>query len=205
MMNAGIPDSEKKKEIRRKMLARRRALSDAEVKAKSLSLMKEILSLPEYQKAGTIMAFLAMKGESNLDLFIEKALSDGKKVYVPVCLPQRQMEAGRLLDMDHFVKGPLGLRDLPKGYETIEPEKLDLVLIPAAAVDRMGNRIGMGAGYYDRFLTRISFEKRVAALWDFQVVDEVPSEPFDRKMAKIVTDKGMIEVKRGLSFGKEKD
>ena len=55
----------------------------------------------------------------------------------------------------------------------------------------------MGAGYYDRYLTRVPLEKRVAALWDFQVVEAIPSEPFDRKMAKIVTDTGIIVTKRG--------
>lgn len=197
MRETDISSSEVKREIRRKMLALRRALSDDEAVKKAESLTSWILTLPEYKKAKRIMAFLAMKGESNLDGLIARALSDGKEVYVPVCLPERQMEAGRLLDMDHFVRGPLGLRDLPKGYDTVSPEKLDLVLVPGVACDREGNRLGMGAGYYDRYLTRVPLEKRMAALWDFQVVEAIPSEPFDRKMAKIVTDTGIIVTKRG--------
>lgn len=197
MRETDISSSEVKREIRRKMLALRRALSDDEAVKKAESLTSWILTLPEYKKAKRIMAFLAMKGESNLDGLIARALSDGKEVYVPVCLPERQMEAGRLLDMDHFVRGPLGLRDLPKGYDTVSPEKLDLVLVPGVACDRKGNRLGMGAGYYDRYLTRVPLEKRVAALWDFQVVEAIPSEPFDRKMAKIITDTGIIVTKRG--------
>jgi len=197
MKETDISSFEVKKEIRRKMLALRRALSDDEAEEKARCLMERILSLPEYQKAKRIMAFLAMKGESNLDSLISHALSEGKEVYVPVCLPERQMEAGRLVDMDHFVKGPLGLRDLPKGYDTIPPEALDLVLVPGVACDREGNRLGMGAGYYDRYLTRVPYEKRVAALWDFQIAEAIPSEPFDQRMAKIVTDKGIIVTKRG--------
>ncbi|WP_297028293.1 5-formyltetrahydrofolate cyclo-ligase [uncultured Dialister sp.] len=197
MRETDISSSEVKREIRRKMLALRRALSDDEAVKKAESLTSWILTLPEYKKAKRIMAFLAMKGESNLDGLIARALSDGKEVYVPVCLPERQMEAGRLLDMDHFVRGPLGLRDLPKGYETVSPEKLDLVLVPGVACDREGNRLGMGAGYYDRYLVHVPFEKRIAALWDFQVAEAIPSEPFDERMAKIVTDKGIIVTKRG--------
>ena len=197
MTETDISSSELKKEIRRKMLALRRALSDDEAVKKAESLTSWILTLPEYKKAKRIMAFLAMKGESNLDGLIARALSDGKEVYVPVCLPERQMEAGRLLDMDHFVRGPLGLRDLPKGYDTVSPEKLDLVLVPGVACDREGNRLGMGAGYYDRYLVHVPFEKRIAALWDFQVAEAIPSEPFDERMAKIVTDKGIIVTKRG--------
>ncbi|WP_301871985.1 5-formyltetrahydrofolate cyclo-ligase [uncultured Dialister sp.] len=197
MRETDISSSEVKREIRRKMLALRRALSDDEAVKKAESLTSWILTLPEYKKAKRIMAFLAMKGESNLDGLIARALSDGKEVYVPVCLPERQMEAGRLLDMDHFVRGPLGLRDLPKSYETVSPEKLDLVLVPGVACDREGNRLGMGAGYYDRYLVHVPFEKRIAALWDFQVAEAIPSEPFDERMAKIVTDKGIIVTKRG--------
>lgn len=197
MRETDISSSEVKREIRRKMLALRRALSDDEAVKKAESLTSWILTLPEYKKAKRIMAFLAMKGESNLDGLIARALSDGKEVYVPVCLPERQMEAGRLLDMDHFVRGPLGLRDLPKGYDTVSPEKLDLVLVPGVACDREGNRLGMGAGYYDRYLVHVPFEKRIVALWDFQVAEAIPSEPFDERMARIVTDKGIIVTKRG--------
>lgn len=197
MRETDISSSEVKREIRRKMLALRRALSDDEAVKKAESLTSWILTLPEYKKAKRIMAFLAMKGESNLDGLIARALSDGKEVYVPVCLPERQMEAGRFLDMDHFVRGPLGLRDLPKGYDTVSPEKLDLVLVPGVACDREGNRLGMGAGYYDRYLVHVPFEKRIAALWDFQVAEAIPSEPFDERIAKIVTDKGIIVTKRG--------
>ena len=189
--------SERKKGLRQKMLAMRRALSANETESRSSSLKENILSLPEYKNAKKIMAFLAMKGESNLDGFIRQALLDGKEVYIPVCLPERQMEAGRLIDMEHFEKGPLGLRNLPAGYEVSSPESLDLVLIPGLAVSQEGIRLGMGAGYYDRYLARVPFEKRVAALWDFQVIPDIPSEPFDQKIAKIVTDKSVIVTKRG--------
>lgn len=189
--------SERKKGLRQKMLAMRRALSANETESRSSSLKENILSLPEYKNAKKIMAFLAMKGESNLDGFIRQALLDGKEVYIPVCLPERQMEAGRLIDMEHFEKGPLGLRNLPAGYEVTIPESLDLVLIPGLAVSQEGIRLGMGAGYYDRYLARVPFEKRVAALWDFQVIPDIPSEPFDQKIAKIVTDKSVIVTKRG--------
>ena len=189
--------SERKKGLRQKMLAMRRALSANETESRSSSLKENILSLPEYKNAKKIMAFLAMKGESNLDGFIRQALLDGKEVYIPVCLPECQMEAGRLIDMEHFEKGPLGLRNLPAGYEVTSPESLDLVLIPGLAVSQEGIRLGMGAGYYDRYLARVPFEKRVAALWDFQVIPDIPSEPFDQKIAKIVTDKSVIVTKRG--------
>ena len=196
MMRSDIPSSVTKKEIRQKMLAKRRALSASEIDEKSLALRDQIVSLPAYQKAKRIMAYLSMKGEADLDPLIRQALVDGKEIYIPVCLPEKQMEAGRLLSMDHFKKGPYGLRDLPDGYEVISPKELDLVLVPGVACTKEGIRLGMGAGYYDRYLSYVPFEKRVVTLWDFQVIADIPFEPFDQKMAQIVTEKSVISVSR---------
>ena len=196
MMRSDIPSSVTKKEIRQKMLAKRRALSASEIDEKSLALRDQIVSLPAYQKAKRIMAYLSMKGEADLDPLIRQALADGKEIYIPVCLPEKQMEAGRLLSMEHFKKGPYGLRDLPDGYAVISPEELDLVLVPGVACTKEGIRLGMGAGYYDRYLSYVPFEKRVVTLWDFQVIADIPFEPFDQKMAQIVTEKSVISVSR---------
>lgn len=195
-MRSDIPSSVTKKEIRQKMLAKRRALSASEIDEKSRALRDQIVSLPAYQKAKRIMAYLSMKGEADLDPLIRQALADGKEIYIPVCLPEKQMEAGRLLSMDHFKKGPYGLRDLPDAYEVISPEALDLVLVPGVACTKEGIRLGMGAGYYDRYLSHVPFEKRVVTLWDFQVIADIPFEPFDQKMAQIVTEKRVISVSR---------
>ncbi len=197
MMESDLLSAAKKKEIRQKMLALRRALSASETDEKTKALTERITSLPAYKEAKRILAYLAMPGEANLDGVISQALAEGKEIYVPVCLPEKQMEAGMLLDMEHFVKGPYGLRDLPKGYETVPPSALDLVLVPGVAGDKTGARLGMGAGYYDRYLAAVPLEKRLLVLWDFQVIDSVPSEDFDQFMAAIVTDREYIITKRG--------
>lgn len=179
------------------MLALRRALSTDETDKMAMCLRENIVSLSQYKKANRIMAFLAMRGESNLDPLIEQALADEKEIYIPVCLPERQMGAGRLFSMSGFTKGPLGLRNLPAPYTMIAPEDLDLVLVPAVACGVDGTRLGMGAGYYDRYLERVSLEKRVSVLWDFQVMDSVPNGIYDKYISKIVTEKRIIITKRG--------
>ena len=102
-----------------------------------------------------------------------------------------------LFSMSGFTKGPLGLRNLPAPYTMIAPEDLDLVLVPAVACGVDGTRLGMGAGYYDRYLERVSLEKRVSVLWDFQVMDSVPNGIYDKYISKIVTEKRIIITKRG--------
>ena len=186
------PAPEEKKALRRAMLDRQRALSETERAALTASLTKALLQFPAYPKARKIMAYLSLPGEADLDDFIRVALAEGKEIYVPVCLPDFQMEAGLLSDMEHFAKGPHGLRDLPPGYESARPEDLDLLLVPAVAVDISGHRLGRGAGYYDRFLSRVSQEKRVAVVWDFQLTEAVPAEAHDLSVGAVITEKRSI-------------
>ncbi len=187
-----MPAPEEKKTLRRAMLDRQRALTERERVALTASLTQALLQFPVYPKAEKIMAYLSLPGEADLDDFIRAALMEGKEIYVPVCLPDFQMEAGRLSDMAHFAKGPHGLRDLPPGYETARPEDLDWVLVPAVAVDGVGHRLGRGAGYYDRFLSRVSQEKRVAVVWDFQLTERIPAEAHDLSMGAVITEKRSI-------------
>ena len=186
------PAPEEKKALRRAMLDRQRALSESERAAMAASLTKALLQFPAYPKARKIMAYLSLPGEADLDDFLRAALAEGKEIYVPVCLPDFQMEAGRLLDTEQFAKGPYGLRDLPPGYESARPEDLDLLLVPAVAVDISGHRLGRGAGYYDRFLSRVSQEKRVAVVWDFQLTETVPAEAHDLSVGAVITEKRSI-------------
>ena len=189
------PASGEKKALRQKMLALRRALSAEETAAMARGLTERVLALPAYRAARRLLAYLALPGEADLDGVIRQALADGKEVYVPVCLPERAMTAGRLLDMEHFTEGPYGLRDLLPGYETAEPEAMDLVLVPAVACDGEGHRLGHGAGYYDRYLPRVAEERRIAALWDFQVVPSVPADEFDQRMGGFVTEKRTVSIR----------
>ncbi len=181
-----------KKELRQKMLAKRRALSSENTAEMRKALTRRLLSLPQYRKARRILAYLALPGEADLDDFIRAALSEGKEIYVPVCLPEHRMEAGRLHTMDHFIRGPYGLRDLPRGYSRALPGDMDLVLVPALACDRFGARLGHGAGYYDRYLPEVSPEKRIAVIWDFQVVPQIPTDGFDQNMSGFVTEKRYV-------------
>lgn len=183
-----------KKALRQEMLAVRRALSSEMTADMRKRLTENLLSLPAYRAARRILAYLALPGEADLDDFLREALAAGKEVYVPVCLPERRMEAGRLPDMEHFEEGPYGLRDLPAGYETIAPEALDLILVPAVAAGRDGTRLGHGAGYYDRYLLRVAEGKRIGVIWDFQLVPTVPTDAFDQKLCGIVTEKQIISV-----------
>ena len=184
--------SKEKQDLRNSMMLQRKAVSSEDSLRGGSEIADRIEKDPLYRESGAIMFYLAMPGECNLDELIRRALKQGKHVFIPYCLPGRNMEAGRLLSMDHFEKGPLGLRNLPKEHEILPPQKLDLVLIPALAVGLDGTRLGMGAGYYDRFLKQVPLGRRTAAVWDFQVVPSVPAGPQDLPVSRIFTEKRVI-------------
>jgi 5-formyltetrahydrofolate cyclo-ligase len=75
----------------------------------------------------------------------------------------------------------------PEGNDTVSPEILDLIIVPGVAFDRKGNRIGRGKGYYDRFLCQHLETKRIGICFDFQLVEEVPTEPLDIKMDEVIS------------------
>ena len=74
----------------------------------------------------------------------------------------------------------------------MEPEKIDVVIVPGIAFDRNGHRIGFGCGYYDDFLKRARQAKKIALAYDFQIVDFIPAETHDVRVDVIVTPDGII-------------
>ena len=135
----------------------------------------------------TFFIYLSFFREAPTDGLIERLLADGHRV----CCPR--IENGNMLAVEYgedFALSDYGIRE-PVG-EVYQGE-IDVAVIPFLAVDKQGNRLGYGGGYYDRFL-ETSTAKRVAFGYAFQVVREVPTESWDQKMDVIVTDEEIIRI-----------
>jgi 5-formyltetrahydrofolate cyclo-ligase len=101
----------------------------------------------------------------------------------------------RLASLDQVKAGAYGIRE-PAGDETIEPAELGLVVVPAVAFDRRGQRLGRGGGYYDRFLELLSPGAVTCGVtFARYVLDRVPTEPHDKPVQIIVTDSDVIRPK----------
>lgn len=133
-----------KEAVRRACKAQRAALSVADCNTWTTLLTDQIVNSPEYISANTIMAYLAMPKEANLDDVIRHALEHGKSVYVPVCTDKTTMIAVRLKSLESITRGVLNIRIPSEPYEVINPHDLDLILVPGAGFDRQGGRMGMG-------------------------------------------------------------
>ncbi len=181
-----------KQVLRQEMEAKLQAVPCKRQDEMSRDVCARIAVLPLYKQARRVMAFLHMPGEIDLDPLIEQALKEQKEVYVPLCLSGRRMEAQQLSSMSAALVGAYGIRTAPAGSAIIDPADLDLILVPGLAFDGQGNRLGRGAGFYDRFLLRARGETLVAVGWDMQVVPAVPVEAHDMTIPAILTEQRFI-------------
>lgn len=82
----------------------------------------------------------------------------------------------------------------PTGSDTVAPDEIELVIVPAVAYDRKGNRLGRGKGFYDRLLAETRATK-IGVGYEFQLLDELPVEPHDVRMDIVITPSGRIIIR----------
>lgn len=189
-----------KSELRRELRARRAALSNAEQKLAARRLAARVGGTRLFRACERIACYLASDGEIDPSDVIERIWRTHKTAYLPV-LSDR---GGARLRFAPIVPGA---ELTPNRYGIPEPRvparalvrapELDLLLLPLVAFDAQGNRLGRGAGYYDRTLAflrarRFLRKPRVLGLaHDFQRVDAVPTDSWDVPLDGIVTDRAV--------------
>jgi 5-formyltetrahydrofolate cyclo-ligase len=185
---------EAKQRLRRAMLAERRSLSAAAVREGSEAIAAYFCAWPAYREAATVMLYLAMADEPQTAALVEDAWKSGKQVAVPrMGAAYGVMEAAALDRWDDLVTGRLGLKmPDPAKSRPIDPTAIDLVVVPGVAFDAAGRRLGMGAGYYDRFLPQACRACKLGLAWSVQLTDEVPEGEHDVRMDFLLTEKGFL-------------
>jgi len=137
--------------LRRELLARRNAVPDPVAREASESAAARVASSRMFHSAVRIAAYAGLAGELDPAPLVSTALGAGKSLYLPRVLDAGHMdfvrwEAGEPLHANRFGI----LEPLPDSRRTIAPDSLDLVLVPLLGFDARGNRLGFGAGFYDR-------------------------------------------------------
>lgn len=179
----------KKEEIRKEKIKLRGAFSQDEVGALSKRICERILESEEYKKAENLLIYNAVNGEVKLDAVAEAARSDGKTVAYPLCIDKGEMKALVPNAEKSFVKGAYGIMEPDENYSVLmRPEELDLVICPLTAFDEKGRRLGMGGGYYDRYLPKCRKAFIAAAAYELQKVEEVPVEDTDAAVDVVFTE-----------------
>lgn len=185
-----------KQAIRQQAEANRR--DQPEKDAVSRTICERFASLPEYAKAATVMCYVDMRNEVRTRPFLPQVLQHGKRLVVPYCMGD-ELELFCLTDMDELAVATFGILEPKPEFRQrkergITPAQLDLIMVPGVAFDPRGGRIGHGKGYYDRLLTRTRPDTPLIAMaFECQVFPEIPMQPHDISMDKVVTEKTIYQ------------
>jgi 5-formyltetrahydrofolate cyclo-ligase len=161
----------------------------------SKQIVDTFMTLPEYASAKTVMFYIDVRSEVRTRQALPDALNSGKRIVVPWCNEQGELELFPLMSMDELAVGmykilepKAELRTLPE--KRLQPEDLDLVMVPGVGFDRRGARMGHGKGYYDKLLQHARRETPLVALaFECQLFPEIPTAGHDIFMDKIITEK----------------
>ncbi|HDN67904.1 MAG: 5-formyltetrahydrofolate cyclo-ligase [Candidatus Latescibacteria bacterium 4484_181] len=187
---------DKKSWIRQTLLSRRRGLPEEQVQQKSKLIIDRLRRFPLYQRAEVIHCYLSVPklGEVDTHDLIKQALKNGKRVVVPVTdFKRRVIKHSEIKSFEELEQKPSGLKEPKRGYlRPIDLKLIDLVILPCVAIDPQGNRIGMGGGFYDRFLSDLHALSRlpptVVLAYEFQMVDRIETGPKDVGVEWIITE-----------------
>jgi 5-formyltetrahydrofolate cyclo-ligase len=190
----GIPEADisgakalEKGAVRRRLVAARAEMAADDRAAAGRLIRDHVLSLPQVAAAGTIAAYYSIGAEPATRSLVYALWKRGSYVVLPIMAPNGDLDWASYEGPDSLVPGPRGLlepAEPPRGPGTVS--RADVVLVPAVAVDRSGNRLGRGGGSYDRALARVGEQVPVMALlYDAELVDAVPVESHDRTVRAV--------------------
>lgn len=181
-----------KNEIRRKIKSLRMMLNEEEKRNAAEEVFSRLESNAAFQLAERILMYHSLPDELSTHAFLSK-WNRRKQFFLPrvngVDLEILPYDESRLeLGSFHIEE--------PSGNNVTDPDEIELVIVPAVAYDRKGNRLGRGKGFYDRFLKTTKATK-IGIGYEFQLIEEVPSEPHDVGMDIVITQKSTIMIKHG--------
>jgi len=176
-----------KQEIRQHMRERKAMLTTAEREAAAATVFAAVERTEEFKSANRILVYHSLPDELSTIGFINK-WEQRKQLF----LPRVNGEDLELLPYSRtsLHTGAFRIKE-PDGTETADPDTMELIIVPAVALDPKGNRLGRGKGFYDRLLARTD-AATIGVAYNFQLVDSIPVEPHDKPLDIVITQSRII-------------
>lgn len=178
-----------KQSMRKLLIQKRRMMSAEERTAQSELILSQLEKMTVFREAKTVLLYYPKNNEVDvLPLF--KRYKRDKVLLLPVT-HRNGMTANPYEGNDKMHRGKVGI---PEPTTPPFEGNIDVIIVPAVAFDKEGNRLGRGGGYYDRFLKKQTHATIIGVGYDFQLVDEVPVRKHDQKMHRIILPSQTIQV-----------
>ena len=196
-----MSDKQLKDSIRSELIKKRNAIPPEVRNAKNRMIHERLYALDAFIEANVIFSFVSFRTEVDTFRIIKKAFLDNKKVVIPkVSKATHMLLLYEIKDMDELLPGSMGIPEpsVTTDDRSFSIHDVEIVIIPGLGFDIHGNRIGYGAGYYDKLLAEMKKAVPIIApAYEEQVVDSIPSEAHDVKVNGIVTDRCVIRCIQG--------
>ena len=183
-----------KKQLRARLRALRRNLSQAAVEEKSRLIFARLSAYMPFQQAETIVLYSADENEVQTEAIWHEAVRQNKAVYYPrITTDKANLEFIRRLPGQQLVPGMFGIL-IPPGNDLLTSvSETDVVLTPGVGFDHYGHRLGRGRGYYDRaFRGVLAGALRIALAYESQLALTIPTVANDEPVHLIATETRLI-------------
>lgn len=183
-----------KASLRKEILSKRDSIPPAVKKAKDRAIEERLFLLSEFTSAKTIFFFASFRSEVNTFGMMQRALDEGRRAVLPRVEGQN-LGLYEVRSLDELVPGYMKIPEpsVLTDERKITINDVDLIIVPGAAFDESGNRIGYGGGFYDRLLGSLLRPVPVVAVcYEEQIVSAVPAETHDVIIGVLLTDDRVI-------------
>jgi 5-formyltetrahydrofolate cyclo-ligase len=180
-----------KDKLRKQILNKRFNFTPEQRRVASAEIEARLFGLPEFRAASMVMFYASFQSEVDTHHMIRRALAEGKRVVLPR-VKGKELE---LLEIENFDRdvapGAWGILE-PDSGKPAQLKDIGLIVLPGAVFDEQGNRIGYGAGFYDKLLPLYK-GRTVALAFELQMVSTVPAVSHDIPVLKIITETRVID------------
>lgn len=180
------------KSIKRRELRALRASLENKAEL-SIIIEENFINSDLYKNADELLLYYSVADEVSTDIIFSKALEDGKRIAFPVCIDGHGIMQFFYVEQENdLAEGMYGIRAPKQGCKKFIGSDNAVCVVPGLAFDKSGNRIGYGKGYYDRFLESFT-GLSVGLCYDKMLCDFLPTDPFDKNVSYLITDKKIYD------------
>ena len=181
-----------KQSLRKTIRALNTQLSSRYRQESDREIVAHLLAMPEYQQAETVFCFVGTSREIDTRPILTDALAQKKVLCLPACIDRSTMVLRQICSLDDLVPGAYGILEPPAEAPLLSVDEVDFSILPCMTCNHLGQRLGRGFGYYDRFLA--GYRSSAVLICREQLIrEEIPVEPHDYPVPWVLTEVGLYE------------